>query len=149
MRHCPHLLLCTMQQPHAAAAPAVLQSINISYTPDPQQQTHHMLLQRANVTDGRTDGHCTITQTLLRSAKSSHDTVNSRDLFSVIFCRFAGLRLLGSWCRFLLSHSLACLLGLNIINKGHNVRSAVTDHSADKASFTGLTSGQLSPRRGQ
>jgi len=55
MRHCPHLLLCTMQQPHAAAALAVLQLINISYTPDPQQQTHHMLLQRANVTDGRTD----------------------------------------------------------------------------------------------
>jgi len=34
--HCPHLLL------RAAAAPAVQQSIDISYPPDPQQQTRRM-----------------------------------------------------------------------------------------------------------
>jgi len=32
----------------AAAAPAVQQSIDISYPPDLQQQTRHTLLQRSN-----------------------------------------------------------------------------------------------------
>ena len=44
-------------QPHAAAAPAVQQSIDVSYPPGPQQQTRHMLLQRAN----GMDGHRTVT----------------------------------------------------------------------------------------
>jgi len=46
--HCSHLM-----------APVVQQSIDISYPPDPQQQTRRTLLQRANggQTDGRTDGH--------------------------------------------------------------------------------------------
>ena len=42
----------------AAAAPAVQQSMDISYQPDPQQQTRLMLLQRADGqtrTDRRTD----------------------------------------------------------------------------------------------
>ena len=39
----------------AAAAPAVQQSIDISYPPGLQQQTCRTLLQRANGTDSRTD----------------------------------------------------------------------------------------------
>ena len=44
-----------MLRPRAAAAPAVQQSIDISYPPGPQQQTRRTLLQRANGTDRRTD----------------------------------------------------------------------------------------------
>jgi len=40
----------------AAAAPAVQQSIDISYPPGPQQQTRRTLLQRADGTARRTDG---------------------------------------------------------------------------------------------
>jgi len=50
----------------AAAAPAVQQSIDICQLPDPQQQTCRTLLQRANGTDRRTEGHRTVTSTLLR-----------------------------------------------------------------------------------
>jgi len=50
----------------AAAAPAVQQSIDIHYPPGTQQQTRRTLLQRANGTDRRTDGHRTVTWTLLR-----------------------------------------------------------------------------------
>jgi len=50
----------------AAAAPAEQQSIDISYPPGAQQQTRRTLQQRANETDRRTDGHRTVTQTLLR-----------------------------------------------------------------------------------
>ena len=56
MWHCPHLLLHGMLRPCAAAAPAAQQSIDISYLLGPQQQTCHMLLQRTNGTDKRTDG---------------------------------------------------------------------------------------------
>jgi len=42
----------------AAAAPAVQQSIDICQLPDPQQQTCR--------TQGRTEGHRTVTSTLLR-----------------------------------------------------------------------------------
>jgi len=45
---------------HAAAAPAVQQSIDISYLLGPQQQTRRTLLQRANETDRQTDGHRTV-----------------------------------------------------------------------------------------
>jgi len=49
----------------AAATTAVQQSIDISYPPSPQQQTHRTLLQRTNgtdrQTDGRTDGHRAVT----------------------------------------------------------------------------------------
>jgi len=55
--HCPHLLLRAV--PHAAAAPATQQSIDIACPPVPQQQTRRTLLQRANGTDGRTVG-CTL-----------------------------------------------------------------------------------------
>jgi len=48
--HYPHLL-----RPRAAAAPAVQQSIDISYPPGPQQQTRRTLLQRADGTARRTD----------------------------------------------------------------------------------------------
>jgi len=37
----------------AAAAPAVQQSIDISYPPGPQQQTRRTLLHQVNRTDGR------------------------------------------------------------------------------------------------
>jgi len=49
--HCPHLLLCAVLRPRAAAAPAVMQLINMSYPPRPQQQTRRTLLQRAKGTD--------------------------------------------------------------------------------------------------
>jgi len=49
--HCPHLLL----RRRAAAAPAVQQSIDISYPPGPQQQTRRTLLSGWIIqTDGRT-----------------------------------------------------------------------------------------------
>jgi len=50
-----HLLLRALPRPRTAAAPAVQQSIDISYPPGPQQQTRRTLLQRANGTD-RADG---------------------------------------------------------------------------------------------
>jgi len=50
--YCPHLLLRPRAAARAAAAPAVQQSIDISYLPDPQQQTRRTLLQR---TSGCTD----------------------------------------------------------------------------------------------
>jgi len=46
-------------RPRAAAAPALQQSIDISYPSGPQQQTRRMLLQRKNGTDGRTPCHYT------------------------------------------------------------------------------------------
>jgi len=48
----------------AATAPSVCCDRLISCPPGPQQQTHRMLLQWANGTDRRTDGHRTVTQTL-------------------------------------------------------------------------------------
>jgi len=45
---------------HLAAAPAVQQSIDITYTPGPQQQTRRTLLQWANGTDRQTDGRRTV-----------------------------------------------------------------------------------------
>jgi len=39
----------------AASAPAVQQSIDISYPPGPQQQHYRTLLQQANGTDRQTD----------------------------------------------------------------------------------------------
>jgi len=42
-------------RPRAAAAPAVQQSIDISYPPGPQQQTRRTLLQRADGTARRAD----------------------------------------------------------------------------------------------
>jgi len=51
----PHLLPRAVLWPRAAAAPAMQQSIDITYPPGPQQQTLRTLLQRANGTDKRTD----------------------------------------------------------------------------------------------
>jgi len=45
--------------PHEAAA--VQQSIDVSYSPSRQQQTRRTLLQGANGTDRRTDGHRAVT----------------------------------------------------------------------------------------
>jgi len=41
--------------PHAAVVLAMQQLIDISYQPDPQQQSHRTQLQQANRTDRRTD----------------------------------------------------------------------------------------------
>jgi len=49
------LLLRAVLRPRVAAAPAVQQSIDISYLPGPEQQTRRTLLQLANGTDGRMD----------------------------------------------------------------------------------------------
>jgi len=49
--HCPRLPLRAVLRPRVAAAPAVQQSIDISYLPGAQQQTRRTLLQRANGTD--------------------------------------------------------------------------------------------------
>ena len=53
--HYPHLLLRAVLRFRAAAAPAVQQSIDISYPPGPQQQTRCALLQQANRTERQTD----------------------------------------------------------------------------------------------
>jgi len=53
--HYPHLLLRVVLRPSAAPAPAVQQSINVTYEPGPQQQTRRTLPQRANGTDRQTD----------------------------------------------------------------------------------------------
>jgi len=58
--HCPHLLVRAVLRPRAAVATAVQQSIDISTPPSPQQQTRRTLLQRANRTDRRRDGHRTV-----------------------------------------------------------------------------------------
>jgi len=50
----PHLLLRAVLRPRAAAAPAVQQSVDISYPPGPQQQTRRTLLQRTNGTGRQT-----------------------------------------------------------------------------------------------
>jgi len=49
----------------ARCMPLLQQSIDISCPPDPRQQTRRTLLQPANGTDGRTDGHRTVSWTLL------------------------------------------------------------------------------------
>jgi len=50
----PALLLCAVLPPRAATAPAVQQSIDVSYPPGPQQQTRRTLLQRSDETEGQT-----------------------------------------------------------------------------------------------
>jgi len=60
--HYLHLLLHAVLWPHAATAPTVQQSIDISYPLGPQQQTHHMQRQQAH---GQMDGHRTVAQILL------------------------------------------------------------------------------------
>jgi len=49
------LLLHVVLRPGAAAVLAMQQLIDISHSLGPQQQTHHMLLQRVIGTDGQTD----------------------------------------------------------------------------------------------
>ena len=55
--HCPHLLLRAVSPPRAAAAPAVQQSIDISYPPG---LTAANPLHAANGTDRRKDTVCFI-----------------------------------------------------------------------------------------
>jgi len=65
--HYPHLLLYALLQRGAAAAPTVQQVINVSYLPGCQQQTRRTLSQRANGRqEGRTEGHRTVSEALLR-----------------------------------------------------------------------------------
>jgi len=54
-------------------AQAVQQSIDISYTPGPQQQTRTLLQRSIDGTDGRTDGHRTVTLTQPTDASSVNE----------------------------------------------------------------------------